>query len=90
MSHIRSVSFSDHRVNVSSCWEIIRESALGFVCISFALTTVAAARSDVQQSSLLGDCFPGTCRSFSELHMNMCRERLEGDDDLWSAGKLQL
>lgn len=58
------------------------------VCLS--LTTLAAVRNDVHSGSLLGDYFPGRCRSFSELHMNMFGERLEADDDLWSAGKPQL
>lgn len=40
--------------------------------VCYSLTTLAALRNDVESGSLLGDCFPGRCRSFSELHMNIC------------------
>lgn len=61
-------------------WDSVFSSS---VC--YSLTTLVAVRNDVQSGSLLGDYFPGKCRSFSELLMNMCKERLEADEDLWSA-----
>lgn len=60
-----------------------------FLPLSFSNYTVAV-RSDGQSGCLLGNYFPGTCCSFSEVHMNMCRESVEADNDLWSTGKTQL
>lgn len=76
---------SPHRISVFHAGLLC-----GTVFFSLLFSTPAAVRNDVQSGSLLGDYFPGKCRSFSELHMNMCRERLEADYDLWWIGKPQL